>query len=217
MILSQELLSLFILFLIFLGDAQFLFRHVDTIKELTDILVAHQHRQMNLRGYPSHLHTNHTRNRHSLDIISLKNDLILLSIRLRHSHSLLHGDVTHSLLSEEVTNLHLLSLLVDGYVDGEVSVHKTHLVTISVSHASDHVADVRADCPYHRNVLVESEPEIHDHSIALLANVHKLVGEVTVQSTTRSCHSHTTILNTDLHYKNNSKQGTIVPPSGIST
>ena len=49
---SQELVSLFLVLLL-LSDAQFLLRHVDTIKELTDILIADQHAEVNLRGYPS--------------------------------------------------------------------------------------------------------------------------------------------------------------------
>ena len=49
---SQELVSLFLVLLL-LSDAQFLLRHVDTIKELTDILIADQHAEVDLRGYSS--------------------------------------------------------------------------------------------------------------------------------------------------------------------
>ena len=69
-----------------------------------------------------------------------------------------------------------------------MSVHETHLVAVSVSHTGDHVADVRANRSDHRDVLVQSEPEIHEHLVSLLADVHKLVGEIAVQSTTRSLH-----------------------------
>ena len=47
---SQELASLFLVLLL-LSDTQLLLRYVDTVQELTDILVAHQHAQVNLRSY----------------------------------------------------------------------------------------------------------------------------------------------------------------------
>ena len=128
-----------------LSDAQLLIGDVDTIKELTNILVSDQHRLIDLSSYMSFKASSLTRSGHSFDIVSLKNDLILLSLGLSHSHSLEHVDMTHSLLSKEVTHLHLLSLLVDSNIDGEVSVHETHLVAVSVSHTGDHVADVSAD------------------------------------------------------------------------
>ena len=49
---SQELASLFLVLLL-LSNTQLLLRHVDTVQELTDILVAHQHAQVDLRGYLS--------------------------------------------------------------------------------------------------------------------------------------------------------------------
>ena len=140
-----------------------------------------------------------TRNRNCLNIISLENDLILLRLGLGHGHALLHVDVAHTLLAKEVTDLHLGSVLVDSNVDGEVSVHEAHLVAVSVSHTGDHVANVRADGSHNRDVLVKSEPEIHVHSVSFLADVHKLVREVTVQRTTRSLHDHSSILDEHGH------------------
>ena len=155
---------------------------------------------MDLRGYSLFFQRKkHTRNRHGLDVVSLKDDLILLGLGLGDRHAFLHVDVAHTLLAKEVTDLHLGTVLVDGNVDGEVSVHETHLVAVSVSHTGDHVADVRANRSDHRNVLVQSEPEIHVHLVSLLADVHKLVGEIAVQSTTRSLHDHTSVLDEHGH------------------
>ena len=196
---SQELASLFLVLLL-LSNTQLLLRHVDTVQELTDILVAHQHAQVDLRSYSLFFQRKkHTRNRHGLDVVSLKDDLILLSLGLGDRHAFLHMDVAHTLLTKEVTDLHLGTVLVDGNVDGEVSVHETHLVAVSVSHTGDHVADVRANRSDHRDVLVQSEPEIHEHLVSLLADVHKLVGEIAVQSTTRSLHDHSSVLDENGH------------------
>ena len=112
-------------------------------------------------------------------------------------------DVAHSLLAQEVTDLHLLSLLVDGHVDGEVSVHKTHLVAVTVSHTEHHVLDVGADGAHHSHVLVQTEPELHDDLALLLADVHELVGEVTAQRTAGSLHHNASVLDVDVHYSVN--------------
>ena len=182
-----------------LSDAQLLIRDVDTIKELTDILVSHQHRLIDLSSYILSKMSSLTRSGHSFDIVSLKNDFILLSLRLGHSHSFEHVDMTHSLLSKEVTHLHLLSLLVDSNIDGEVGIHETHLVAVSVSHTSDHVADVSADRAYDSNVLVESEPEVNNHFISLLLDIDELMAEITTKGSTRSLHHNTSVLDVHLH------------------
>ena len=107
-------------------------------------------------------------------------------------------DVAHSLLTEEVTNLHLLSLLVDGNVDGEVSVHEAHLVAVSVGDSGHHVLDVAADRAHHSNVLVKSEPQVDDDSVALLLDVHKLVAEVAAQDATGSLDHNASVLDEHL-------------------
>ena len=103
--------------------------------------------------------------------------------------------MTNSLLTKEVTDFHLLTLLINGNVDGEVSVHKTHLVTIAVSNTGNHVLDVGADGTNNGNVLVETKPQINDDLTVLLANINKLVGEVTAESATRSLNYNASVLN----------------------
>ena len=150
----------------------------------------------------SPFHSNHskrTRGGHSLNIVTLEDDLVLLSVGLDDSHSLKHVNVTHSLLTEEVTDLDLLSVLVDGDVDGEVSVHESHLVAVTTGHSGDHVADVGADGADHSNVLVESEPHVDDDLLLLLLDIHELVAEITAEDTTRSLHDHTSVLDVNLN------------------
>ena len=106
--------------------------------------------------------------------------------------------MTHSLLAEEVADLHLLSLLVDGNVDGEVSVHEAHLVAVSVSDSGHHVLDMAADRAHHSNVLVESEPQVDDDLVTLLLDVHKLVAEVAAQNATRSLDHNASVLDEHL-------------------
>ena len=191
-------LRLLVVGLALLSDAQLLLRHVDTVQELTDILVSHQHRLVDLSSYLSPTLRSPTRSGHSLDVVTLQNDLILLGLGLGDSHSLQHVDVAHSLLTEEVTNLHLLSLLVDGNVDGEVSVHEAHLVAVSVGDSGHHVLDVAADRAHHSNVLVKSEPQVDDDSVALLLDVHKLVAEVAAQDATGSLDHNASVLDEHL-------------------
>ena len=181
--------SLFLILAIVVDD-ELLLRDVDTIEELTDILVSDEHRLVDLSGGGGH----------SLNIVTLEDDLILLSVGLDDSHSLEHVDHTHSLLSQEVTDLDLLSLLVDGHVDGEVSVHESHLVAVSAGNSGDHVADVGADGADHSDVLVESEPEVDNNLGALLLDVHELVGEVTAEDTAGSLNDHTSVLDVNLDY-----------------
>ena len=190
--------SLLVVGLALLSDTQLLLRHVDTVQELTDILVSHQHRLVDLSSYLSQTLRSPTRSGHSLDVVTLQNDLILLGLGLGDSHSLQHVDVAHSLLTEEVTNLHLLSLLVDGNVDGEVSVHEAHLVAVSVGDSGHHVLDVAADRAHHSNVLVKSEPQVDDDSVALLLDVHKLVAEVAAQDATGSLDHNASVLDEHL-------------------
>ena len=178
--------SLFLILVIV--DDELLLRDVDTIEELTDILVSDEHRLVDLGG----------RGGHSLNIVTLEDDLVLLGIGLDDSHSLEHVDVTHSLLTEEVTNLDLLSVLVDGDVDGEVSVHESHLVAVTTGNSGDHVADVGADGADHSDVLVETEPHVNDNLLSLLLNIHKLVGEITAEDTTGSLHDNASVLDVNL-------------------
>ena len=103
--------------------------------------------------------------------------------------------MTNSLFTKEVTNFDLSTVLVDSDVDGEVSVHETHLVTITTSNTGNHVLNVRTDGSDDSNILVETEPQINDDLVAFLSDINKLVSEVTAESTTGSSNDDTSVLN----------------------
>ena len=188
-------MSLFLIFLL-LSNAEFSFRNVDTIKELTDILVSDEDRLVDLSSYTiKSKFTKPTRSGDLLNIVTLKNDFILLGFRLHDGDSFEHVNVTNSLLTKEVADLDLGSILVDSNVDGEVSVHKTHLVTVTMGNTGDHVLNVGTDGADDGNILVETEPQIDDDFITFLLDINKLVREVTAESTTGSLNDDTSVLN----------------------
>ena len=118
-----------------------------------------------------------------------------MGFRLHDGDSFEHVNVTNSLFTKEVTDFDLGTVLVDGDVDGEVSVHETHLVTITTSNTGNHVLNVRTDGSDDSNILVETEPQINDDLVAFLSDINKLVSEVTAESTTGSSNDDTSVLN----------------------
>ena len=107
--------------------------------------------------------------------------------------------MTNSLLTKEVTDFDLGTILVNSNVDGEVSVHKTHLVTVTMGNTGDHVLNVGTDRTDNGNILVETEPQIDDDFITFLLDINKLVREVTAESTTGSLNNDTSVLNVNFN------------------
>ena len=114
-----------------------LLRHVDTIKELTDILVLDGSRLLNLRARKRYLGNINTRDFDLIFHISSSDVL----------HTLKELDTADLLLAQEVANFdNLLAIdLCVGHVDGKVGIAEAHLVLVALGHTSDHVLNVRAD------------------------------------------------------------------------
>jgi len=117
-----------------LGANDTLLGDVDTIQELTDITVRDSARVVEERA----------RARDVLDRVSSENELVLDIGGLLALHTLKHRDGANALLAEEVTDLHESSTLLKVDVDGEMGVHKTHLVLETLGYTSDHILDVGA-------------------------------------------------------------------------
>jgi len=92
--------------------------HVNTVEELTDILVLHSCGLLDVGSGLGDL----------LNVVSGQNELVLGGSGDNSGHSLEQVHNTDHTLSEEVTDLNGPSTLVGDNVDGEVSVHVTHLV-----------------------------------------------------------------------------------------
>ena len=69
-----------------------------------------------------------TRLRHSLHVIALNDKLVLHLGGSSDGDTRSHLNLTDVLLTEEVTDLHGLVVVRDDTVDGEMSIHSTHLV-----------------------------------------------------------------------------------------
>jgi len=146
-------------------------RHVDTIKELTDILATRDLGDVVDHG---------SRLRDGVDIIASQDDLILLLLRTINSDARKHLHNTDELLAKEVVDLDLLLVLADTAVDGEVSVNETHLVLVALGDTDDHVLHVTGNSADAGNSLASSEPHLEHNVLVLVAlDGHVEVADVT--------------------------------------
>jgi hypothetical protein len=104
---------------------------VDAIEELTVVLTADLADLANLGTWK----------RDVLVINAFKDELVLkVGVEL-HCGTGEKLNFLDLFSSEEVLDFNRFAILRDGYVDGEVSVHESHLVSISIDGTVDHVAD----------------------------------------------------------------------------
>jgi len=132
---------------LFLGD-------VDAVEELTDVLVLDEDALLDLGGGLRDL----------LEIVALNGDLVLLS-GLDALDAVEHGHAANVLLTEEVAHLDRLAFILNGNVDGEMSVDALHLVTVSVGNALHHVLDVTDDGSHGSDVFAAAEPFLDLNSL----------------------------------------------------
>lgn len=142
--------------------------HVDTIKELTDILTLDETGLRDVGGVLRHLG----------EIDAAELDLVLDIGRTDVLDALRESHATHALLTEEVTDLHRVVL--ERHVDGEMGVHETHLVLVADTNTRDQVLDQRADSAHAGELLAVAEPQV-DAQLLLVdaAHVERQVTEVT--------------------------------------
>lgn len=103
--------------LIVLNNVQLL-RHVQTVQELTDILVLDSCRVLDVRR----------RLGHGLQVVALEDQLVLLLGRVDDGDAGRHQHLANVLLAEEVADLDDGVVLGGDAVDGEMGVHGAHLV-----------------------------------------------------------------------------------------
>lgn len=112
----------FINSLIFSLDDSCLFGDVKSVQELTDILILDGRGLLDVCG----------RKGNSLDVITFKDQFILLFRRVDDFDSFLHANTTDVFLSQEVTDFDERVVLRDDAVDGEMGMYCTHLVLESL-------------------------------------------------------------------------------------
>lgn len=116
---------------------------VDTIQELTDILVADSGDLLDISSGLGD----------SLDGVTRDDKLVLLGRRDLDGNTLSDLDVTDTLLTQEVSDLNDLTVVDDVDVDGEMRVDVSHLVLVTLGDTSDQVSNERLDSSESSNVL----------------------------------------------------------------
>lgn len=107
-----------------------LLRHVNSIKELTQILITDVRGLLNLGSTK----------RNQSNIVSNQGNFILDRLRSFVGHTRGKRNLTNTLFSQKVTDLNVLSS--KRNVDGEMGVYETHLVAESSGDTDHHVVDV---------------------------------------------------------------------------
>ena len=107
---------------------------IDAIQKFTNVLVFDGGGLLNKSGGSADI----------FYIISLDHDLVLVAGWLA-GHSWQEINTSHELLTEEVVYLNMGVVINNVDVDGEMSVGRFHLVSVSLENSSEHVVDVRAD------------------------------------------------------------------------
>jgi hypothetical protein len=162
-----------------LGNNIGLLRNVDTVKELTNILIANAGRLLDVGS----------RLRYVLNVITRQNDLILLSSRVFELDAIQQYHTANNLLSHEVADLYCPTILQKIDVDWKVSIDVAHLVQESLGDTGDHVLNVRCNGTNASDMLALSVPDA-DEQLLLRdrSNLYRQMTQILVQRTTRTSH-----------------------------
>merc|ERR1719370_676214 len=132
-----------------------LFRNVETIQELSDILVLDSRALLDTSS----------RLGHEFDIISIDVKFVLLSLGDFHSNPWGHWHFSEEFFSQEVSDLEGTASINNGAVDGEMGVGGTELVSEAESNTLGHVGNVRADSSDSSLVLRGAHPLFHQNRL----------------------------------------------------
>jgi len=160
-----------------------LLRYVNSVKELTQILVANVGSLLNLCSSE----------RDECNVVSREFNLILGFGRPDEFNSWHEHDLSDTLFSQKITNLDRLSRKRD--INREMGIDESHLVEKTASDTRNHVVNVRTDGSDAGKLLTCSEPKVDLDLLGLLAlfvfdlndsAVHGNVLEIPLKSTARS-------------------------------
>lgn len=165
-----------------------LLRDIDTVQELSDILVLHRCGLLDARCGSGD----------QLDVIAFEDEFVLKRCGIDACHSRLHSNAANDFLAQEVTDLDKLVAILRGDVDWEMSIHGAHLVLETSRNANDHVFDVRANRSDGGELLANAEPFLDDQSsFADHGDVQLGIPEGADESTAGSLHRHFAVLHGD--------------------
>lgn len=120
-----------------------LFGDVDTVQELTDILVSDSASLLDVGSGLGDV----------LKGVTGENELVLLGLRGLDGDALTDRNVTDLLLTQEVSDLNDLAVLQEVDVDGEMGIDVSHLVLEALGDTNDHVVDKGLDGTQSSDVL----------------------------------------------------------------
>merc|ERR1740121_2352113 len=162
---------------------------VDTIKELTNILVADEARLVDQSSGTGDV----------INIDTLDEDLILGRLGLDGLSSPDHIDDTVDLLSQEVLDGDALATIDNLSSDRKVRIHQSHMVSVALGNTRNHIVDVGADRAQASRLLGQSEEEADLNLLSTidLGDGPRKVTEVTLQLTLWALDNHLTGL--DVH------------------
>jgi len=170
-------LCAFLKFLFRLDDV-FLSLDVDTIKELTDILVLDEAKLVDLSGFL----------RDVIDGVTFKNEFILLDLNVGtvDLDGGADGLTADALFTQEVTDFDLLTF--SGNVDGEVSGGEAELITEALGDTGEEVADGGEGGVDAGHIGTATEPTNDGEGVLLFVDtdVQVEVGDVLLEFTTGS-------------------------------
>jgi len=163
---------------LFLGNGA-LFRYVDSIKELTKILVSDTGGLLDLCCGETDCH----------NIVSTELKLILNICGPEVFNTIREQNLAHALFAKEVTDLDILSSGV--HIDGEMRVNEAHLVAESLRDTYDHVLNVGAHGADAGELLAVGEPNVDTNMLLTdFAQVHAHMLEVAFEGATLACDGH---------------------------
>lgn len=152
------------------------FRNVDTIQELTDILVSDSADLIDVGSVLGD----------SFQRVTSDDQLILLGCGLLHGNTIKNLHVSNLLFTQEVSDLHVLLTvnLNKVHVDREMGIDISHLVLVALGDTSDQVSNQRLDSSQSSNVLsVTVENDDLDSSVRQLLesniDVLQVLGQLT--------------------------------------
>ncbi len=108
---------------------------------------------------------------------------------------------THPLLAQEVSDFDVVILGRDASVDGEMSIHKAHLVAVTLGNPSDEIVNMADGGANGSHCFPGAEPRLHLQlpSPLLHLEIEVQVLEVPGQNSSRPCNPNLLRLDLDLH------------------
>ncbi len=171
---------------------------IDTIQELTDILVLDHGGLGDLSARQGDLGKVNTGD---LDLILYIGSAVVC-------HTIHEFNTTNLLLTQKVADLNSVTNTSD--VDRKVSIAEAHLVLEALGNTSDHVLDVRADSSDGGNVLSVTKPQVNLECLSVvdLLDIKGDVLEGSLQRSLWALNSDVTSLNVNGDYEKVQKEKT---------